>query len=123
MTKYKTIAIDFDGTIIEEGIYPDFGEPKPNAIHTMKRLIDNGVKIIIWTCRGGEAQKEGIKNMLNKHGLYEFVINEHLPEVNEPFEFTSPKVYCDLYIDDRNLFTEKIDWYEIENILFDKDKK
>jgi hypothetical protein len=120
---YKTFAIDWDGTIIPDRQYPKIGEPKPNAIHVMQRIVDEGGRIVIWTCRGGMEQQEGIKNKLNEHGFSDFIVNEHFQDTIDAFDFASPKVFADIYIDDRSLFTRKIDWFEIENILFPEEDK
>ena len=47
-----TIAIDFDGTIVEHR-YPEIGREIPFAIETLKRLIKDGHKLILWTVREG----------------------------------------------------------------------
>lgn len=121
--KHKTFAIDFDGTIIDEGYYPDVGVPKPNAINVMNRIIENGGRIIIWTCRGGKHQEEAIRIMLNTYRLYDFIINDNYQDVKDAYTHPSPKVLADYYIDDRNIFFKEIDWYEIENILFPPQKQ
>lgn len=115
----KIYAIDWDGTIIEDKQYPKIGEPKPNCINVMKKILASGGHIIIWTCRGGREQEEGIRAKLNEHGIYDFIFNDHHPEVNEFFGGAdSPKVLADVYIDDRNIYSREIDWFEIEQILF-----
>ena len=42
------IAIDFDGTIVTH-MYPSIGEPVKGAIPTIKKLIANEHKIILYT--------------------------------------------------------------------------
>ncbi|MFH2094483.1 MAG: hydrolase, partial [Bacteroidota bacterium] len=44
------IAVDFDGTIVEHK-YPDIGEEKLFAFHTLKELKKKGFKLILWTYR------------------------------------------------------------------------
>lgn len=115
----KVYAIDFDGTIIDEGLFPNFGQPKPNCVNVIKRIIENRDKVIIWTCRGGEKQEKGIVDLLNSHGIYDFVINKHSQIMLDRFSGAdSPKVFADIYIDDRNLYSKEINWFEIETILF-----
>ena len=48
----QIIGIDFDGTIVEHK-YPEIGNPVPGALETMKDLIQQGHKIILWTMRSG----------------------------------------------------------------------
>ena len=42
-----TIAVDFDGTIVEHQ-YPEIGEERPFAIETLKMLIHDRHKVILW---------------------------------------------------------------------------
>ena len=44
------IAVDFDGTIVEHK-YPRIGKEIPFAIDTLKRLGDEGHKLILWSVR------------------------------------------------------------------------
>ena len=48
----KIIAIDFDGTIVEDK-YPEIGKPMIFAFETMKRLQNKGFRLILWTYRQG----------------------------------------------------------------------
>lgn len=118
----RTYAIDWDGTVVSDKRYPKIGEPKPNAINVMKRMLAEGSRIIIWTCRGGREQEEGIRAKLNEHGIFDFMVNDEFPDSREYWKDTvSPKVFADVYIDDRGIHTQgEIDWYEVEEILFPK---
>ena len=51
--KYNTIAVDFDGTIVEDR-YPDIGPLIPNARNVLQRYRMAGGKVILWTCRTGQ---------------------------------------------------------------------
>ena len=121
--KFRTYALDWDGTIVDDNQYPAIGEPKPNAVNVIKRIIENGGKIIIWTCRGGKEQEDGIRDKLNEYGIFDFALNAHLSDTLDAFEHHSPKVFADVYIDDRGIYTKEIDWFEIERIIFDKDEE
>ena len=48
-----TIAVDFDGTIVEHR-YPQIGEI-PFATATLKMLINERHRLILWSVREGEA--------------------------------------------------------------------
>ena len=52
------IGVDFDGTICQEGYYPDIGPELPGAIETLKWLNSKGVKIILYTIRSHEKDKD-----------------------------------------------------------------
>ena len=47
-----TIAVDFDGTIVEHR-YPEIGAERPFATDTLKMLIKDRHKLILWTVREG----------------------------------------------------------------------
>lgn len=120
----KTVAVDWDGTFVDDGQYPKIGQPKENAVKVLKRIIEEGGRILIWTCRGGHEQENGIAIRLKENGIYNFIINQHFQDVVDQFEHSSPKVFADIYIDDRGIHTmgKEIDWYEVEQILFPHDK-
>ena len=52
MRKSLLIAVDFDGTIVEDK-YPGVGKAKPFAIETLKMLQNDGHRLILWTYRHG----------------------------------------------------------------------
>lgn len=54
-----TIAIDFDGTIVEHA-YPEIGKPIPFAIETLKQLIKDGHQLILWTVREGDLLNDAV---------------------------------------------------------------
>ncbi|MCF0197515.1 MAG: hypothetical protein HUK03_09890, partial [Bacteroidaceae bacterium] len=47
-----TIAVDFDGTIVEHK-YPKIGAELPFATETLRMLIANRHKLILWSVREG----------------------------------------------------------------------
>ena len=47
-----TIAVDFDGTIVEHK-YPAIGEEIPFATETLRMLIADLHKVILWSVREG----------------------------------------------------------------------
>ena len=46
----KKLAIDFDGTIVEDA-YPKIGKPNIFAFETLKKLQSEGYRLILWTYR------------------------------------------------------------------------
>jgi hypothetical protein len=119
MKRKLIIAVDFDGTIVDER-FPDIGEELPNCFSTLKRLKTKGHKLILWTCRADDLSNTNGRKVLTEavefcksRGLEFDGINANIPELGvNPL----PKIYADYYIDDRNLFS-KIDWFEIETLL------
>ena len=51
------IAVDFDGTIVENK-YPKIGKPKLFAFETLKKLQNEGYLLILWTYRHGQKLKD-----------------------------------------------------------------
>ena len=94
-------AIDFDGTIVEDR-FPEIGEPKKERIEAIKRLQAYGAKIILWTCRTGKDLEAAVK-WCEEHGLVFDAVNENLPETQKKWGGDTRKVFCDLYIDDKNM--------------------
>ena len=94
------IAIDFDGTIVEDA-YPKVGKPRIFAFETLKRLQDEGHRLILWTYRSGKKLDEAVK-FCEDNGIVFYAVNKSFPE--EKFDYSkSRKIYADLYIDDRNI--------------------
>ena len=98
-----TIAIDFDGTIVEHA-YPEIGRPIPFAIETLLQLQEDGHRLILWTVRSGDLLQEAVEYCA-KRGLRFFAENENYRgEMEELQQGTYPrKLQADLFIDDRNL--------------------
>ena len=94
------VAIDFDGTIVEDA-YPKIGKPKLFAFETLKRLQNDGHRLILWTYRNGSKLEEAV-SFCEENGIHFYAINKSFPE--EEFDNSqSRKIYADLFIDDRNL--------------------
>jgi hydroxymethylpyrimidine pyrophosphatase-like HAD family hydrolase len=94
------IAIDFDGTIVEDA-YPKIGKPRIFAFETLKRLQDDGHRLILWTYRSGIRLNEAVA-FCEENGIRFYAVNKSFPE--EQFDYkVSRKIYADLFIDDRNI--------------------
>jgi len=104
-----TIAVDFDGTIVENA-YPDIGKPIIFAFETLKKLQEDGHRLILWTYRHGKRLDAAVA-FCKKNGIEFYAINNSHPE--EIFDDTkSRKILADLFIDDRN-FGGAVGWGEI----------
>ena len=97
-----TIAVDFDGTIVEHR-YPKIGEERPFAIETLKMLIRDHHQLILWSVREGELLDEAVQ-WCRERGVEFWAVNRDYPEEearhNQHF---SRKLKADIFIDDRNL--------------------
>lgn len=95
------IAIDFDGTIVEES-YPLLGKLRKGAKKYINKLHDDGHTIIINTCRSGVHQQAAFKFLVGLDVAFD-LINENHPSVVSQYNNDSRKISADLYIDDKNL--------------------
>ncbi|PID94637.1 MAG: hypothetical protein CSA89_01000 [Bacteroidales bacterium] len=116
------IAVDFDGTIVEEA-YPKIGAPIPFAIDVLKKLINEEHHcLILWTVREGRLLDEAVE-YCRERGVEFYAVNKLHPEQSDQMQ--SRKVAVDMFIDDRNvgglpdwgiiyrMITQKKDWQTI----------
>ena len=100
MPKLLTIAVDFDGTLVENR-YPEIGKPILFAFETLKKLQQEGHQIILWTYRSGRKLQEAVEFCESK-GIKFYAVNKSYPE--EEYDQTlSRKILADFFIDDRNI--------------------
>ena len=97
-----TIAVDFDGTIVEHR-YPKIGNEIPFAIQTLKMLIQDHHKLILWSVREGELLDEAVE-WCRVRGVEFYAVNKDFPEEDvEKNRHFSRKLKVDMWIDDRNV--------------------
>ena len=96
------IAVDFDGTIVEHR-YPAIGKERLFAIETLKRLNNDGHKLILWTVREGRLLEEAVE-FCRERGVEFYAVNRDYPEEEkEKNSHFSRKLKADVWIDDRNV--------------------
>ena len=96
-----TIAVDFDGTIVTHE-YPQIGSELPLAIPTLKRLKEDGHKLILWTVREGDLLDDAVL-WCRERGLEFYAVNKEFPEEDVKNVHYSRKPKVDIWIDDRNV--------------------
>lgn len=97
-----TIAVDFDGTIVTHK-YPEIGEEIPFAIDTLKMLIKDHHKLILWSVREGKLLDDAVE-YCRERGVEFYAVNRDYPEETmENNNHFSRKLKVDLFIDDRNV--------------------
>lgn len=125
------IAIDFDGTCVTHE-HPEL-DRDIGAVPVLKKLVDNGHKLILWTMRcdsGVESGQfiSGLKDAVKwfeDNGIPLYGIQRN-PE--QDTWTLSPKCYANLYIDDAALgcpliYNESmsnrpfVDWIKVETLL------
>lgn len=110
------IGIDFDGTCVTD-LFPYVGD-NIGAASVLRKLADKNL-LILYTVRDGKYLQDAVDWFrYNRIDLYSVNYNP------EPVS-SSPKVYCDYYIDDRNIgtpLTDKgyVDWNKMLELLRQK---
>ncbi len=109
------IAVDFDGTIVEDK-YPEIGTELPFATETLRMLIRDHHRLILWTVREGKCLEDAVE-WCRKRGVEFYAVNKDYPEEdimkNNHF---SRKIKADYFIDDRGIGGLP-EWGEIYQIL------
>ena len=101
MTKSKLIAVDFDGTIVDDA-YPAVGKAKLFAFETLKKLQSDGHRLILWTYRHGKELDDAV-NFCRENGIEFYAVNSSFEGEEFNPEKASRKLNADVFIDDRNL--------------------
>lgn len=112
-----TIAIDFDGTIVEHR-YPQIGPEIPFATDTLKMLMQERHRLILWTVREGKLLEEAVE-WCRQRGVEFYAVNQDYPEEEKGDKGFSRKLKADLFIDDRNLGGLP-DWGDIYRMIREK---
>jgi len=116
------IAVDFDGTCVTHD-YPRVGKDI-GAVPVLKRLIEKGHSLILWTMRSGKELNDAIK-WFEANGIELYGIQENPTQKSWT---ASPKAYAQLYIDDAALGSpckidsslsnrKFIDWNAVEQMI------
>lgn len=106
MPKYEFVAVDFDGTLCADA-FPEVGEPKPFVIDYVKRLAEEGSKIILYTSRENGSRKllDEAVAFCKAQEIPLYAVNENPGNPHATEYGLTPadgrKVFADLYIDDK----------------------
>jgi len=128
--KNYIIAVDFDGTCVTHE-YPNVGKDI-GAVPVLKKLVENGHQLMLWTMRGNKTTSEGVNTLQDAVDWFKnndiplWGINEN-PDQKATGWTNSNKQYAQMYIDDTALgcpltFTKSgekpyVDWVEVEKSL------
>jgi hypothetical protein len=109
------IALDFDGTLCHDNLFPSIGKPRMWLIEKAIYWRRLGHKVILWTCREnihpddysptwpfGMYLRDAVEWCKNL-GLEFDAINMNISEVNDPTAKCSRKIFADVYIDDKSI--------------------
>lgn len=108
MWKYKTIALDYDGTLVENVSPETNGKIIKGADTFTQQLRKEGWDITIFTCRPNTMRKE---------------LEENLRKQNVVFDYISfyGKPIASLYIDDKGFRFEN-NWEDVKHFIDEKGK-
>ena len=104
--KYKTVAVDFDGTLTYGDNYPMVKDINIWAVIALIAYKRAGGTLLLFTCRTDFALEEALREC-SKYGLYFDEVNRTTQKAinewreNHPHSSISSKVSADLYIDDK----------------------
>ena len=117
------IGIDFDGTVVTHE-YPRVGRDI-GAVPVLKRLVDSGNKLILFTMRDSRnGTLQDAINWFKENGIELYGVNTNPTQADWT---DSPKAHCNFYIDDAALGIPKnfdwktgrnyVDWKRVEKLL------
>lgn len=117
------IAVDFDGTVVTH-MYPLIGKEVPNAVRVLKKLVEQGASLILWTMRSGPELQEAV-DWYAERDIPLWGVNSN---PNQGEWTHSPKAYAQVYIDDAALgcplIADKsgserpmVNWRDVEALL------
>jgi hydroxymethylpyrimidine pyrophosphatase-like HAD family hydrolase len=108
MWKYKVVAIDYDGTLVENVHPATTGKKMANADIVTQKLREMGWEIIIFTCRPNFYRKQMEKGLKEQGIVYDYI------------SFFG-KPIASLYIDDKG-FRFEGDWLSTLDWIMEKEK-
>jgi hypothetical protein len=123
--KELILAIDFDGTVVTHD-YPYVGQEIPSAVRVLKRIVNAGHKLIIYTMRSNQPLQDAV-NWYSEREIPVWGVNKN-PTQHKWTE--SIKIYAHRYIDDAALGVPLIygqherpfvDWDKVEKLLEEQD--
>jgi len=114
------VAVDFDGTLSGEGKFPEAGEPDVELIAQLRNYkAKYNIVIIIFTCRTSQEHISHVKIFCEEHNCPYDKINENYEAL---IDFGFPKIFADIYVDDRARTPEEFKSRGLDGIVLKDDK-
>lgn len=122
--KTFTVAVDFDGTCVTDE-FPRVGKDIFGAEIALKKLVADGHRIILWTCRehssfgGVEDTLQLAIDWFERKGIPLFGHNDNPEMIDYPI---CRKCHADFVIDDHAVGVPRtgdgnLDWFQIYRII------
>ena len=105
------VAVDFDQTLAK-GKFPEVADVNVGAVNLLREFQLAGGEVILWTCRNGRALADAVAAVAEL-GLTFDAVNAEAPSTLAWFtaaEGWSPKVFANLYVDDKSTGAGEVDW-------------
>lgn len=123
------IGIDFDGTCVSHE-FPYVGKDI-GSVPVLKKLVGNGHQLILWTMRSDSSKGLFLASAVKWFAENEIPLYGIQTNPNQSSWTSSPKAYCEMYIDDAALgcplkkdsqisSRDFVDWEKVEEILISK---
>ncbi len=104
------IAIDFDGTLVENA-WPEIGRTIEPVVDYVKYRQSKGARLILWTNRCGKYLDEAVA-WCERKGIVLSAVNENLPDIIKAFGGNCRKIFANEYLDDRAVLPSQLMWKE-----------
>lgn len=97
------VCIDLDGTLMEDGHYPDFGPPIKGAAWACDKLHKQGIKIMVFTARTAMLDLNGKYHDVNA-AVENIYVWAHNNGIHIDYVFPMPKpTFVLAFFDDRSI--------------------
>lgn len=112
----KIYGVDFDETLFfgyKKCVWPAVGDvPNLELITFLIEERRKGNRVILVTMREGDSLSPAL-SICKRYGLEFDAVNDNLPELVSEWKNNPRKIYCDVYIDDKNVVDFDIGRYGI----------
>lgn len=123
------IGLDFDGTCVSHE-FPYVGKDI-GSLPVLKKLVANGHQLILWTMRSNNHRGNFLSDAVNWFSSNEIPLWAIQTNPSQVSWTSSPKAYCEMYIDDAALgcplkydssisSRDFVDWKKVEEILISR---
>ena len=116
--KFQIFAIDFDGIMATEDLFPMVGSPIPYAKESINFIKKLGGTMILWTCRCDYALDNALE-YLDKNDIVFDYVNENCATMKNYYNNDPRKIGADIYIDDKAILGE-VNWLDIMAYILDE---
>lgn len=128
--KSLIFGIDFDGTCVAHS-FPEIGRDVPNAEFILKRLVERGHKLILFTMRSDSHGRNTLTEAVNWFKQRDISLYGVQHNPTQKIWTNSPKAYVNYYIDDAAIgcplkfdrkFSDRpfVDWLQVDKSISEK---